>query len=634
VRRGLLLTTAILSGFVSAGASAQVVAAAQDLTRLSIEELANLEITSVTRRPQPLSQAAAPIYVITNDDIRRSGATRLAEALRLAPNLHVARLDAGNYAITARGFNHNTGTANKLQVMVDGRVIYNPLFSGVFWDEPDVPVADIDRIEVISGPAGALWGSNAVNGVINIVTRNSRDTQGALVDVSGGSLDQTAVLRYGGRISDSSTFRVYGMGSRHGTLQTASGADVGDAWDKLRGGFRADWSAGANSWTLQGDIYEAVTEDQPGALKNGAISGSHVLSRWNRQFDSGSMLQAQLYYSKKRRDATSGITAMFDAYDIDAQYSFTAGSAHSVVLGGGYRVMQDEFIAGPGTVFLDPEKRQLRLANGFIQDQISLWTNLNVTFGLKAEHNSYTGMEYMPDARIAWTLSDASLLWASVSRAVRSPARFDRDLFNPGIFAGGPNFDSEKLIAYEAGYRGQPGVSTTVSVSGFYNVYDELRSVEASTPVIFPLVVRNGMEGETFGVEFWATHAIASWWRVSAGVAWLHKDLRLKPGSTDIFGVQFAGNDPTYQASLRSNMELSDNLELDISLRAVDDLPSPRIPGYLEADLRLGWRITESLELSLLGANLLHDRHTEFANPAVPTKYIPRSITAAARWRF
>ena len=546
----------------------------------------------------------------------------------------MARFDASTYAISARGFNHSTGTANKLQVSIDGRAVYSPLYSGVFWDEQDVPLADVDRIEVISGPGGTLWGTNAVNGVINIITRHSRDTQGALVDVTGGSLDDNVTLRYGGKVGEKTTYRIYAMGTERGALLTRSGSDANDAWQKLQGGFRADWASGEDDATLQGDIYRGVSDELAGSVQSGVIDGGNILGRWNRAFSDNSAFQVQLYYDSATRKTTSGVTSTVDTYDLDTQYSFSAGMWNAIVFGGGYRVTDDNFVRGPGTAFLDPAQRTLQKLNGFLQDEIALADALTLTLGVKIENNAYTGTEYMPDARIAWRLSDTDLLWAAVSRAVRTPARFDRDLINPGLLAGGPNFESEDLLAYEAGYRGQPSRATSFSLSLFYNVYDHLRTVEASTPVVFPLVVRNGMKGETYGVELWGNYALTPCWRLSAGVSTLHKDLRLVAGSRDIFGVLFAGNDPAYQASLRSQMDVADNVALDVELRAVDGLKSPRIPGYAEADTRLGWRVTESVELSLTGSNLLHNRHAEFQNAAVPLQEIPRSITASARWRF
>ncbi|HEX3485647.1 MAG TPA: TonB-dependent receptor [Micropepsaceae bacterium] len=625
-----LLTIAAAS---PAGAQQQT-NSVEDLGRLSIDELANLQITSVTRQAQPLSSAAAAVYVITNEDIRRSGATSVAEALRLAPNLQVARQSASSYGIAARGFNHYTSTANKLQVMIDGRVVYTPLYSGVFWDEQDVPLADIDRIEVISGPGGAVWGSNAVDGVINIITRNSRDTQGGLVDLQGGSLDQLATLRYGGKLGEDANYRVYAMGAKRGTLERPNGSDAGDSWDKLQGGFRTDWSRNNDSLTLQGDLYNATTEDQPPAAKNATISGANLLGRWTRQFGADSALQTQLYFARSERNTTSGIEAAVDTYDFDVQYSFAAGSAQNFVVGAGDRVTADKFVPAPNTSFLDPPKRTLNLANIFLQDQIEIAQDLTLTLGIKAEHNDYTGMEYMPDMRLGWRVFGTDLVWGGISRAARTPSRFDTDLMVTGVIAGGPDFVSEHLTAFELGYRGQPTRTISFSASAFYNVYDHLRTVESFTPAVFPVVILNNMKGETYGVELWGNYAALPWWRLSAGLSTLRKDLRLDTGSRDIFGVRFAGNDPSYQASLRSSMDLANAVELDITLRAVDDLPSPRIPGYLEADMRLGWHVTKTLELAVVGTNLLHARHTEFVNPSLPVEEIPRSVTASARWQF
>jgi iron complex outermembrane receptor protein len=606
----------------------------EDLSRLTIEELANLQVTSVSRRPEPLSQAPAAIYVITAEDIRRSGATSLAEILRLAPNLQVARLSSNSYAISARGFNHSTGTANKLQVQVDGRSVYTPLFSGVFWDEQDIPVGNIDRVEVISGPAGTLWGVNSVNGVINIITKSARDMGGLKVDLSGGSLDKTATASFGGTIGDNLAYRIYGMGADRGSLRTATGADAHDSWTKVEAGFRADWVQASDSATLEGDIYNGTTEDQPVQLRNNSIGGGDILGRWSHSFADASQLSLQLYYDDTRRNLVSGIRATVQSYDAETQYAFNGGSVQKIVVGGGFRATDDDFQPGPGTAFLVPAKRTLHRGMLFAQDEIALNPDLTLTLGLRASENSYTGWEYMPEARIGWRADDANFLWASVSRAVRSPSRFDRDLYATGQLAGGPDFVSENLIAYEAGYRGQIGQATTFSVSGFYNVYDHLRTVEASGPAILPLVVKNGMEGDTYGLEAWATHAIADWWRLSAGVSWLHKDLKLSSGSRDVFGVLFAGNDPGYQAQLRSQMNLTRTIELDLDLRAVDGLPSPRIPGYLEADARIAWIVTSGLEISLTGDNLLHDRHAEFKNPSLPLEEVPRTVTASLRWSY
>jgi iron complex outermembrane receptor protein len=424
------------------------------------------------------------------------------------------------------------------------------------------------------------------------------------------------------------------MGMNRGPLETPAGADAPGAWDKAQAGFRSDWSFAADELTVQGDLYKGTTEEQPGAIQNNGTSGGNLLGRWVRHFSDENSLQAQFYYWRSERRTLTGIETTVNGYDFDGQYAFGAGMLGDIVIGGGYRTSQDRFRPGPHTVFLDPARRTLGWGNGFIQDQIALGSDLSLTLGLKAENNSYTGMEYMPDVRLAWRPFGADMFWGSVSRAVRTPSRFDRDLMNPGLFAGGPDFDSEDVVAYEAGYRTQPTNSSSLSISVFYNVYDHLRTVEASTPAVFPLLVLNNMKGETFGIEAWGSYALADWWRINAGVSTLHKELRLVPGNRDVFGVQFAGNDPAYQAMLRSSMDLPGDLQLDLDLRAIDDLPSPRVPGYFEANARLAWRITRSLEIAIVGTNLLHARHTEFINPSIPAQETPRSVSGTMRWLF
>jgi iron complex outermembrane receptor protein len=379
-------------------------------------------------------------------------------------------------------------------------------------------------------------------------------------------------------------------------------------------------------------MYNGVAEDVIGQLQNTGSSGGDILGRWNHQFGNGSGFQLQSYFSRTKRNVISGISAAVNTYDLDAQYNFGIGSQQWVV-GGGYRVTEDNFRPGPGTSFLTPARRTLSLGNIFLQDRIALSDDVALTLGLKLENNSYTGWEYMPDGRLSWRVTDTDFLWAAVSRAVRTPSRFDRDLFGPG-FGGGPHFESEDLTALEAGYRGEISPAFSFSVSGFYNIYENLRTVEATTPFVIPLMVKNGMEGETYGVEAWGTYSLTDWWRLSAGVSTLQKDLRLIAGSRDIFGVAFAGNDPEYQAQLRSRMNVGNAVELDLGLRAVDALESPRVPGYVEADVRVGWHVTETLELSVTGQNLLHARHTEFINGSLPAQAVPRSATVELRWSY
>jgi iron complex outermembrane receptor protein len=623
---GLLLTAAPVA--------AQQVAAAENFEGLSIEQLAAVEITSVSRSPQALATAPAAIFVINQDDIRRSTGTSIPEILRLAPNLQVAQLSASSYGITARGFNHSTGTANKLLVMMDGRVVYSPLFSGVFWDTQNTVLNDIDRIEVISGPAGTLWGSNAVNGVINITSRSSKDTQGSLFDIRAGSLSDTISARHGGTLDANTTYRVYVTALHDRNLSRVDGLVGRDGWDNVQGGFRTDWENAGNAITLQGDLYRGKTEPVPGAVANGTIGGQNLLASWTSHLDESASFKAQVYYDNARRVLSSGIRASVDTFDFDAQYNFAAGPQHAIVVGGGYRITDDKFVGGPGTSFLVPGQRRLGLGNIFAQDAISLAPDLTLTLGLKLEHNSYTGWEAMPDSRLAWRPTETSLVWLSAARAVRTPSRFDTELFATGTFAGGPNFTSEDLLALELGYRDQPVTDFSFSVSTYFNIYDDLRTVEASTPVVLPLVVKNGMRGNTYGVEAWGSYSIREWWRLKAGASALRKELHLVAGSRDIFGVGFAGNDPSYQFQMQSDMDLPHDLALNIGLRRVDSLKSPAVRGYFEADAKIDWRIMDELHVSLAGVNLLHERHVEFINGSLPPLAIPRSVYLETRLQF
>ncbi len=632
----LVVVTAALAGALTLPSAANA-QSMQDLNSLSLEELANVQVSSVTKQAESLSSAPAAIFVITHNDIIRSGASSIPEMLRLAPNLQVVQTSASNYIVTARGFNGSSAAqsySDKLLVLIDGRSVYSPLYSGVYWDVQDVLPDDVDRIEVISGPGATLWGANAVNGVINIITLKSADTQGGVAQVEAGNLGEAASLRYGGRVNDDLTWRVYAKGFIRNDTETANGASDQDGWSKPQGGFRVDWSRSEDSVALQGDLYSG-SESQPGAPDQ-AIAGGNLLARWNHQARNGSTLQVQAYYDETRRSMSGGGSGfVLHTYDLDIQHSFSLGSRHNIVWGGGYRLSQYDITNTANLLFI-PSSATLNLGNAFAQDSILLTRALTLILGIKLEDDPYSGLAPLPSARISWKVSDRAMLWAAVSRAIRSPTPFDRDvveyLGSLKFLIGGPDFQPEKLTAYEVGARVQASSRLSFSVSAFYNVYNDLRSIELEpNGFVLPLRWGNMMQGDTYGVEAWANLRATDWWQLTAAFNVQHESLRFKPGASGLLGVAQAGDDPHHQASLRSSMNLGSNITLDADLRHVGPLPDPAVPAYVELDARLGWRPTTLWELSVSGSNLLHARHVEFSAPA---NDVERSFVVAVRRRF
>lgn len=627
---------AVLVSSTSLAAETPDPAAAEVLKRLSLEELANVDVTSASKMRQSLSEAPAAIYVITHEEIMRSGAQSIPEVLRLAPNLQVTQLSANDYVVTARGFGGNPvvqNFANKLLVLIDGRSVYTPLFSGVYYDAQDVMLDDVARIEVISGPGTTLWGANAMNGVINIITRTSAETQGALVAAGGGNLENNVNARYGGMLNDATQYRLYTKLTDANALELADDTSAHDAWAKVQGGFRIDWARAEDALTVQGDAYRA-TENQLNA-DDVAISGANALARWQHTTDR-SQLQVQAYVDQTQRRAPIGGDAfVLHTYDVEIQDSMAAASNQRVVWGAGERVNSYGITNSTSLLFL-PATRTLTLGNLFAQDTISLGQRLKLTIGLKLEDDPYSGWAALPDVRASWNVGDRTLLWAAASKAIRSPTPFDADVVeksNGQVFlTGDPRFDPEKLTAYEVGYRGQPSAFVSVSVSAFYNVYADLRTIEPAPRTFIPLKWGNLMQGDTYGVEAWANVQLTDWWRLSPGVRWLHKDLRFSPGASGFLGLAQAGDDPSTQATLRSSMDLGRSLMFDTSLQHVAALPSPVSPGYYDLTARFGWHVARALDLSLSGFNLTHARHNEFAIPY--GEEISRSFIAEARVTF
>jgi iron complex outermembrane receptor protein len=601
----------------------------RELGDLSLEQLSQVEITSVSKRAEPLSRAPAAVYVITSDDIRRSGATSLAEALRLAPNLEVARVSSQAYNISSRGMN-SVNASNKLLVLIDGRSIYTPFFSSVFWDQQDVMLADVERIEVISGPGGTLWGSNAVNGVINVITKTSAQTQGGLVDVKAGDFLQRGEGRYGGKLGDLGTYRVYALGFDQGSTRRPSGASAMDDWRGKQAGFRADLATPGNRYTLQGDAYDNVI-DTPGGRRR----GGDVLGRWNRSFAHGS-LTVQAYYDQQDRDvrdiAGGGSFERTRTLDIEIEHSIDLGT-HQIVWGAGHRTWRDSFTNTANPFVLTPPAETLDVTNEFAQDTVKLRDDLRLTFGSKFEYSTFSGWEVMPNVRVGWQANADNFAWAAISRAVRAPSRLERDLTAPGIVNPSPDFQAEKLVAYEAGWRAQVSRVASISASVFHDDYDDLRTTKPNEVTVLPVTFGNGWKGYTYGTDVWGSVSLAGWWRLDAGFEILRKHFHLKPGERDIAGSQTVlGHDPGHQVFLRSFFDLGLDVELYVGLRQVGALPDVGVPSYTEADVRLGWSVTPTLELSLTGENLLHRFHAEAIEP--PVNQVPRSVFVGVRWSF
>jgi iron complex outermembrane receptor protein len=614
-------------------ASSAVAQSVEQLRDLSIEQLSNIEISSVSKAAEPLSDAPAAIYVISHDDIMRAGVTSLPEMLRMAPNLEVAQIDATAYAISARGFNVglNASLSNKLLVLVDGRSVYTPLFGGVYWDMQGVPPEDVERIEVISGPGATLWGANAVDGVINIITRKSSDTQGGVLEVGGGNLVRTASLQYGGTLAPDLTYRVHAEGADYSAFQLPNGRDAHDGWSKPSGGFRLDWTPAGDAVSLQGDIFHA--HEDP----SGSIGGRDLVANWQHRFDGGSSLQLLAYYDKESRFSANGTGGFeIDTYNFEVQHSFSLGSWNAVVWGAGDRIFSYE-IENTALKLL-PATRTLDLANIFGQDTITLSDRLKLTVGLKIEDEPYTGIEPMPSARLSWKAWDSVLLWGAVSRAVRSATPVDRDIHEfqgPTDFLDGSIlFQPEKLTSYELGTRVQASPRVSFSVSAFYNIYDDLRTIGATpgTPQGIPLHFNNQAAALVYGVEAWGSYSVTDWWRLSLGFDFQHEHIHFGPNG-GLGGLGFVADDPNHQASLRSSVDFGSGVTWDATLRYVGALHHPALADYAELNTRLGWQITPTVEISVAGSNLLHDRHAEFSEDGESDE-IPRSVFIDTRWRF
>lgn len=634
-----LLRMALGLSMLSSVALAQTVEppqSSQVLKRLSVEELMDLEVTSVSRRPEKLSETASAIQVITSEDIRRSGATSLPEVLRLASNLHVAQVNSNEWAISARGFNNTA--ANKMLVLIDGRSVYTPLHAGVFWDIQDTLLQDIDRIEVISGSGATLWGANAVNGVISIKTKQARETQGLLVESGGGSQPRGFMnLRYGGQFSANSYYRIYGkIFSRDRTL-FSNGRDAGNEWKLGQTGLRLDWRrSNSDVLTLQGDFYDGALDHL--SIPDTDIKGGNILARWSHVFSDKSDLSLQLYYDRTHRGLPRSLAEDLSTYDVDFQHRFRLGERNEFIWGLGYRQVHDNINNITVLAFLPAQVTRQRFS-GFLQDEITvIKERLSLTLGAKIEHNDYTGIEVQPSGRAAWKIDRRQMAWGAISRAVRTPSRFDRELFIPGqppfLLAGGPNFQSEESLGYELGYRSRPHDRVSLSVSTFYTDYANLRSLEQlKPPAFFPMVVGNGLKGKSYGAELTADYYVTNWWQLRGGFTEMRINIRPDLTSTDRSNGSGESHDPNRHLLLRSSLAPFRQVQFDSMFRFVSGIANQQLPGYAELDLRLSWQPKPSLEFSIAGQNLLHRSHAEFG--ALNTRQeIARSIYGKVVWRF
>jgi iron complex outermembrane recepter protein len=642
----------------TAVAQAQRAPSLQELKTLSLEELGEVRVTSVSKAEEALSQAAAAVAVVTNQDIRRSGATTLPEALRLVPGIHVARQTSNTWAVSSRGF--SSTNSEKLLVLSDTRSVYTPLYAGVFWDAQDVLLEDVDRIEVIRGPGAALWGSNAVNGVINVTTKSSRDTQGFQATLHGGTEDKLGLgARYGGRVGKGH-FRVYGKYSDRSTSFTTATIQRDD-WQIGLGGVRLDLDTSARSdLTLQGEVYagdvgrltpSAAIMGRPGptGLLRTHTGGGHVLARWSHRPSARSDVQVRAYYDRTHRNDPSFVDDLH-TIDLDLQHRSSLGHRHEVTWGANYRFTSNHNESK--VIFaLDPPQSRDHVVSGFLQHQTQLGDSLRLTTGVKLEHNDFSGAEVQPSVRASWSMSRAQTLWGAVSRATRTPTRIERDIaidiVSTDVAAtrllGNDDFDSERLVAFEAGYRWQHSTSLAVDVAAYHNRYRGLASLEVDSAftsggrTITPYVSKNLTDGDARGLEWTLTVAPTAKWRVATTAAGTWLDLTAH-GQDANLGVSFEGSTPRYQVGLRSSWDLGQGLEVDVQSRhsaAIRRLPNSRGKGpraYTEADIRLGWQAARYVELSLTGQNLLHAHHAEFGAASARGE-IQRGVYASIAWR-
>jgi iron complex outermembrane receptor protein len=634
------------------------------LTQVSLEQLGQIEVTTASKRPVKVSRTPAAIYVVTQEDIRRSGATSIPEALRLVPGVEVARIDSNTWSLGVRGFGNVL--SRSVLVLIDGRSVYTPLFAGVYWQVQDTLIEDIERIEVIRGPGGTIWGANAVNGVINIITKNAKDTHGTLVSTGAGNLDQGfAHFRYGAGNDKGFSYRLYGKAFVRGPEFHQDG-HLFDDWRMGQTGFRADWDLRQrDTLTFQGDLYNgdagqrlAINSYSPPFVtnveQNVELGGGNLLGRWKRLLAAGSDIEVQTYYDRTNRKQADFAESR-DTFDIDFIHHLVLPWRQDFLWGLGARLSSGNASQDDPTVVFTPGHFTDKLYSSFVQDEIAIARDrLWLTIGSKFLHNSYSGFEVEPGARILWTPNQRQTVWAAVTRAVRTPSRVEEDLQltipaapNPLTFyrvVGDRGFSSENLVGYEAGYRSLVKPRFYVDVAAFYNNYDRLLSLEPGVPfaetspapphTVVPLFFRNGLLGKTSGFEIGPDWTPISWWRLRGSYSYLYMDLKKHSGSLDTTTASsIEGSSPHHQIVIQSSVDLPKKLEFDQTFRYVSALPAQRVGGYATGDVRFSWRAIRSLEFSVVGQNLFQPHHPETAGDPGPLVGIQRSVYAKITWQ-
>lgn len=681
---GVLFLTSSLVAATSSYASQPIqISSASDVFELSLEDLMNIEVTSVSKKRELAREASSALFVITDEDIRRMGATSIPEVLRIAPGIQVSQIDSNKWAVSSRGFNEQF--TNDLLVLMDGRSIYNPIFSGVYWDTQDLVLDDIERIEVIRGPGATVWGANAVNGVINIITKSAKDTEGKYATVTYGNHERGIVeARQGGKIGENGHYRAYAKYTNRDETKNLSGNGNHDGWYREQVGFRSDFdnlgSERTDNATIQGDIYYGNTDYElvfpslsapysTSQLEKDDVSGGNILGRWTREFSKDSSLTLQAYFDQYRRNETLG-EQVVSTYDFDMSHQFKTSDRNEIVWGAGYRVQKDE-IGGNTRVQMTDYSSIYDLFSAFAQDQYALIPEkLFLTIGAKTEVNDFTGLNFQPSAKIAWHVDDTQTVWGSIARAVETPNRLMDGVAvqasaipSNALFAGSPAgfsklvgqglVDDQYLTAYEVGYRVSPKKRVSLDFSAFYNDYADLVTTELGTPFVetnslfypphisIPITFDNKSSAESFGFEFAGNWQVKENWKLSASYSYIDIDVKLDPGGRDTTQIDSVNGTPKHMFNIRSNLNLPHDIEVDNILYFTDNFEGNgftstlAVPEYWRFDTRVGWNFSPNAKLELIGQNLLDERHSEQSAPVYGhAAQIDRSIFARVTLKY